>query len=642
MSSSGFTSSDLAKGRKFLNQLLYVQHVDKEKDTASEIPEQSLEEHLLTSRQMFADLNFTPYLKNPKANVGILKSFLTDTIILAKVYSNPLPIPLASKSNVTIHAFVVLTTWNDSDSKKRMWWSLEKNGKYIVLQQSPRKNDVTQKIYDAEKKEHVQRLGPVKELQSAIGNAMDIRNLLQAIWKTNQLSSPYHLLLSNCQNFASFVFAKSNYEGKKWSTVTSAIVDRFGLKNKKIQQPGIEADAVKYKSMVNDEKFKLYCAMIEGRANDFEELANDLTRESLNSVDSQGYTLLEWGTVFSTSDWPIDEFLKDKGAEMLSDEGSFRRNVFFIGLQYLPPDKKLLSFDGIDINGVNKTSDTALHLSLYGEKWEIAEKILHKFEDYDVNTTNIRGDTPLHLAAKLKHCEIGLFNKILDQTNLENVNKADGNGCTALHWAVRANSKGKMKFLLDRGIDINAQDNEGNTALHIAIMKELKTTVKFVKHEKVDVNVQNKDNRTALHLACKCWPNISAHTFQNILEKSTNINAQDKDGNTALHYAISEKSETGLQELLKHKDVDVNVKNNFNSTVLHYASRRQNLAVELFKLILEKSTDVNAQNEKGDTALHCAILNKSKIAIEELRKDDRVNVNVENKDGETAAYLLAL
>jgi ankyrin repeat protein len=415
----------------------------------------------------------------------------------------------------------------------------------------------------------------------------------------------------------------------EWSAPTSAI---FIPKNKKIQS-GIEADAVKYNSIVNDEKFELYRAIIEGRCEHFEELTNKFTIESLNSVDSQGYTLLEWGTAFSSFNWPIDEELKEKGAEIPSDKEGlniFRRNVFFIGLQYLPPNKAVnskliqnLCFDWIDIRGVNRTDDTALHLALYGEKWEIAEKILPEFEDYHVNTTNIRGDTPLHLAAKLKHCEIGLFNKILHRTNSENVNKADGNGCTALHWAARANSTEKMQLLLDGGIDINAQDNEGNTALHIAIMKELKTAKKFIKHEKVDVNVPNNDNRTALHLACKCWPNISAHTFKNILEKSTNINAQDKDGNTALHYAISEKSETALQELLKHKDVNVNVKNNFKSTVLHYASRRQNLAVELFKLILEKSTDVNAQNEKGDTALHCGILNESKIAVERLLSPER-------------------
>ncbi|EFX66680.1 hypothetical protein DAPPUDRAFT_262728 [Daphnia pulex] len=137
---------------------------------------------------------------------------------------------------------------------------------------------------------------------------------------------------------------------------------------------------------------------IEGRRQDFEDLAGNLTSESLNSVDSQGYTLLEWATVFSTSDWPIDQFLMEKGAEIQTDERLFRRNVFFIALQYLPSSNKsrFLSFDGIDIHGVNQTGDTALHLTLYGEKWNVAEKILKEFPDYDVNTINSLGDTPLH------------------------------------------------------------------------------------------------------------------------------------------------------------------------------------------------------------------------------------------------------
>ena len=79
--------------------------------------------------------------------------------------------------------------------------------------------------------------------------------------------------------------------------------------------------------------------MVEGRREDFEQMTNNLTIESLNSVNSQGYTLLEWETVFSTSNWPIDEELKIRGATISSDEGLFRRNVFFIALQYLPSNR---------------------------------------------------------------------------------------------------------------------------------------------------------------------------------------------------------------------------------------------------------------------------------------------------------------
>ena len=202
MLSSG--STDLAKGKKFLKKLLYVQHVEKGKDVTSEIPE-------------MYNLNFIAHLKNPTSNLGILKSSLNDEIVEVKIYSNPLEIPI--KSDVTIHAFVVFKTvklWDD----KEMWWSLEKNGSYIVLQQSLDEDDVTRKIYDA-KKEETKRPEPVKELKSASGNRMVLESLLQVIWNTKQLRRRYNFLTSNCQNFASFIFKELNDEGKKWSTVPS-------------------------------------------------------------------------------------------------------------------------------------------------------------------------------------------------------------------------------------------------------------------------------------------------------------------------------------------------------------------------------------------------------------------------------------
>ncbi|XP_046647767.1 serine/threonine-protein phosphatase 6 regulatory ankyrin repeat subunit B-like [Daphnia pulicaria] len=671
-------ASDLAKRNYFTNQLLYVQHVDKEKDTASTISEQSLHEYLLNNSKTFSDSRFSEYLGNPEANVDILKSSLQDEkVATAQVFTNPLPISL--KLDVACHAFVFFVTWN-LKTNNVMCYSMEKNGQYIVLQQSPVKEDVMYKLYDPEKKILVKRLGPVKRESFARGNGKELEYLIRAIWKTNQLTTKYNLLFSNCQHFAEFVFKQASYGEKKWSTWISSVVDRIGLRNTKTKSE-VTGTESKYTSNLVDGKGIFYNAMIKGRRKDFEDLAGKLTSESLNSVDSLGYTLLEWATVFSTSDWPIDQFLIGKGAKIQTDEGTFRRNVFFIALKFLHPDKDgqtpSLAFDGVDIGGVNQSGDTALHWALYGGKGQTAKKILSQLKNYDVNTTDCKGDTPLYLAIRLKR-EFDLIKKILARTNSENVNKHNEHGNTALHFAILNQSEAVVEELLKRmdvdvnvknnnnhtalhvtsmwvdipidwfrdilrkSTDVNAQDQWGNTALQTAILGMSKRAVKeLLKHNSVDVNIKSNQEQTTLHFASE-WRNIPIDLFRKILEKSTDVNAQNANGNTALQLAIVKKCEAMIKELVNHKDVDLNLKDNDYCTALQLASSRNNVPVDLFRIILEKSTDVNAQEKNGHTALHLAIALENRTAVEEVLKHKDVDVNLKNNDNQTALHLASV
>ncbi|EFX66681.1 hypothetical protein DAPPUDRAFT_4924, partial [Daphnia pulex] len=191
--------------------------------------------------------------------------------------------------------------------------------------------------------------------------------------------------------------------------------------------------------------------------------------------------------------------------------------------------------------------------------------------------------------------------------------------------------------------DINAQDKNGQTALHIKIWNKSETAVKeLLKHKDVDINVKNNDNHTPLYLASG-WNNIPIDLFKKILEKSADINAQDEEGLSALHWVIQCKSKTAVKELLKHKDVDVNVKDKDNFTPLHSATLWGNIPIDLFRIILEKSTNVNAQAQNGKSALHWAILNKSETAVKELLKHkDLMDVNATNNKNQTALHFAIL
>ena len=78
---------------------------------------------------------------------------------------------------------------------------------------------------------------------------------------------------------------------------------------------------------------------------------------------------------------------------------------------------------------------------------------------------------------------------------MENINKTDGNGWTALHYAI---------------------DNEFETAVK-----------KLITRRDVDVDIKNNDNRTAFQLASD-WEDIPSDLFKLISERSTNETAREK------------------------------------------------------------------------------------------------------------------
>jgi E3 ubiquitin-protein ligase mind-bomb len=163
----------------------------------------------------------------------------------------------------------------------------------------------------------------------------------------------------------------------------------------------------------------------------------------------------------------------------------------------------------------------------------------------------------------------------------------------------------------------------------------------LLKRKDVDVNLKNNENQTALHRASR-WKNMPINLFRVILEKSADTNAQDMIGFTALQWATFKQSTTAVEELLKHKDVDVNLKDNDNQMALHYAAVWKKISTELLTKILEKSADVNAQDERGNTALHRAIIQENKTAVKVLLKRKEIDFNLKNNQNQTALHLTSV
>jgi ankyrin repeat protein len=533
-------SKKSAFGKLFRKKLLYVQHVDDQVDTQSEMDDLFLDKFIINSNfgDPFFIHNFYEERNNP-SNLGILRKALNHEIQCVKIYSAPIHLSINCNlffpwKEAEIHTYVVFRTV-DSDGRNNMWWSLEKNNDYIVLRQSTNEAQVINTNI------HQERTRPIQLLIESDRGKGSLKHLLKELYTACQIPDPYHVIGSNCQKFASFIFEKANGEGKMWQEPTRRgftlatispngiiylaiyrfiILPLFRLWNcikynifNRVKNHEIEIDpyaAREYSSANRDVIDEIIKKIKIGNLDIQDDNLKNCPNMSVNRKDDQGYTLLEWAEAFSRED--VKNYLIDEKGAVESE--TFKQNVFFIALQYLnSQDDPKLSF-----NGVNQNNDTTLHLALYGEKWKIAKTILDRQENINIIATNSLGHTPLHVAVQKKSCPelLEIIKVLLNRMNIKEVNQPDGKGYTSLHWAIYVRSLEKIELLLKKGANVNQSINDAQ-------------------------------GLTPLQLAVQRWtdPNNIKKLFKLLSQaRDFNIEAKDKRGNTALQTAENENSAT--------------------------------------------------------------------------------------------------
>lgn len=167
-----------------------------------------------------------------------------------------------------------------------------------------------------------------------------------------------------------------------------------------------------------------------------------------------------------------------------------------------------------------------------------------------------------------------------------------------------------------------------DTALILAIYYRDSNVAKLLLRQGASPHIVNKNNETALYWASR--KNLIS-VVRLLLEKKSNINAQDKNGDTALVWAARNKHKEIFQLLLDHNATNGEIP-------LHFASRENH--IEIVQLLLENKVDVNTQNHEGNTALILAAYNKH-LEIVELLLKHHADPNLSNKNGETPLYWAA-
>ena len=257
--------------------------------------------------------------------------------------------------------------------------------------------------------------------------------------------------------------------------------------------------------------------------------------------------------------------------------------------------KKLLSY-GADVNQMQNTSDTALHVAVDRSRNvgnEAFVKVVQTLlkSGAEINARNDKGETPLYLVCKPTDDKV---NVNIVQILLEH--GSDPNTCPTyvcssswsrdnvlppLSAAASFGNNELVMLLIQFGARLNHNDNLGRTALHFAI-----------------------DNDVFLYTGrLQSTTKSDPSTAEILLSAGADANVVDNTGVSPLYLAC-EKGKTEFVKLLLSRGANPNMET-VDKYPIHAASRGHHC--DTVKLLLEYNADVTVRDKNGKTALRHAV-----------------------------------
>ena len=232
------------------------------------------------------------------------------------------------------------------------------------------------------------------------------------------------------------------------------------------------------------------------------------------------------------------------------------------------------------------------------------------------------------------------------------VNAAQGDGTTPLHWAVYKIDAELTRALLQRGAKPDVINSYGSSPLAEAVKAANASLVKMLLDAGSNVEVPNQEGQTALMLSARAG---SVEIADLLVRHGANVNAREKwRGQTALMWAADARSAEMTKFLIAHK-ADVNARALANDwptqmtgeprnqyrptgglTPLLYAARSG--CTDCVKALLDAGADVNHPNPDGVTPLMVAIDNFA-FDTAKLLFERGANPNVWDWWGRTPLYV---
>ena len=235
-----------------------------------------------------------------------------------------------------------------------------------------------------------------------------------------------------------------------------------------------------------------------------------------------------------------------------------------------------------------------------------------------------------------------------------NVNAAEVDGTTALHWSVRGNDLEITRLLLGAGARANQANRYGVTPLSLAALNGNAAVMDALIKAGADPAGTVSRGQTVLMMASRAG---SADAIDVLLARHVDVNAREEVlGETALIWAANENHADAIMRLVKN-GADLNARSNVlrfplakygdgksarftvlprgGWTPLMYAARQG--AVAAARALAETGADLNLTDPDGTSALVLAIIN-AHYDLAAMLLDKGADANVADASGMAALY----
>jgi uncharacterized protein len=202
--------------------------------------------------------------------------------------------------------------------------------------------------------------------------------------------------------------------------------------------------------------------------------------------------------------------------------------------------------------------------------------------------------------------------------------------------AAEQRNKALIRTLLDARADVNAAQVDGMTALHWAVYNDDADTAGLLVRSRANVNATNRYGVPPLSLACA---NGNASLVKLLLDAGGDANASLQGGETVLMTAARAGSLEAVKALLA-RGANPNARERRDQTALMWASAEGHAAV--VRALIDGGADIRATLNSGFTPLFFAVREGHiDVAIALLKAGADVNETLQRKEGQPSLEVIS-